>query len=77
MLVPIHRDTQIDLKTEKGFVKVHNNTKKGIENQGKKEKEAKFRLVSGVIARTHSEGHQDRLENRKGRRVRGHNKKRK
>ena len=46
-LVPIHRDTQIDLKTEKGgVVKGHSKKKKKIENQEKKKLKVKLRQVS-------------------------------
>ena len=64
--MPIHGDTLIDLKTEKGgVVKGHSKKRRKIENQEKKKQKAKIlgKCLSGVIASAHSWGHPDRLEN--------------
>ena len=55
-LVPIHRDTQIDSKTEKGGVLKGHSKKE--ENRKSRKKEAKgqklIKFLSGVIASAHS-----------------------
>ena len=63
--MPIHGDTQIDLKTEKRRCgQGTQQKKKKIENQEEKKPEVKIlgKCLSGVIASAHSWGHPDRLE---------------